>query len=284
MVDHPTRHREGFETVEASQYESLIRNIPGVVYRCLPDADWTMQFISDGILELSGYPASDFIDNSVRSFASIIHPADRDNVDGAVRAALERHQSYDVEYRILHRNGRTRWVQERGQGCYDDPGGQVCLDGAIIDVSLRRLAEDNLLHERERFRQVIANIPGVVYRTLLGETWTLEFVSEGVRELLGVEPADVIGKDMQVYARVVHPDDRELVSQIIINAASQDQSYEVKYRVIGTDGEIHWVFEKGRAQGRDAQGRRYMCGVIFDISRMRAAELELEAVKKSLFS
>jgi len=46
---------------------SLVANIPGAVYRCACDADWTMQWLSDAIETISGYPASDFIDSAVAS-------------------------------------------------------------------------------------------------------------------------------------------------------------------------------------------------------------------------
>src|SRR5829696_1578857 len=56
---------------------SLVANIPGAVYRCACDADWTMQWLSDEIEAISGYPAKEFIESEVRTFASVIHPDDR---------------------------------------------------------------------------------------------------------------------------------------------------------------------------------------------------------------
>ncbi len=268
--------------MNADEYAELINNVPCVVYRCLADSDWTMQFISSGILELSGYPPADFVANRTRSFASIIHADDVKLVDDTIQAALERRQDYDIEYRIVHRDGEVRWVHERGKGSFDGDGNVIHLDGAIIDISLRRVAEDNLLDEREKFHQVIANIPGVVYRTLLGDTWTVDFVSEGVRDLLGVGPEKIIGQDLSVYAQIVHADDRDMVAQIIFDAVRQGQPYEVKYRVLATGQSVRWVIEKGRASGRDERGNRYLWGVIFDISRLRAAEREIEALKKKL--
>jgi hypothetical protein len=75
---------------------SLIRKVTGVVYRCSPDVDWAMEFISDGIAELSGYPASDFIGSAVRTYASVIHPDDRAAVEQTSRrrwAAVSRSPS-----------------------------------------------------------------------------------------------------------------------------------------------------------------------------------------------
>ena len=75
-VSDRTRAEAALEYTE-QRFRSLVANIPGAVYRCACDADWTMQFLSEAIVNISGYPASDFIDNLVRSYASVIHPEDR---------------------------------------------------------------------------------------------------------------------------------------------------------------------------------------------------------------
>ena len=62
---------------------SLVANIPGALYRCECDEHWTMQWLSDEIEEISGYPASDFIGSAVRTFMSVVHPDDREQVQRA---------------------------------------------------------------------------------------------------------------------------------------------------------------------------------------------------------
>ena len=94
---------------------SLVANLPGAVYRCACDEDWTMQWLSGAIEELSGYPASDFIDSAVRTFASVIHPDDREQVERSVMAAVEAGRPFTLEYRIVRPDGGERWVLERGQ-------------------------------------------------------------------------------------------------------------------------------------------------------------------------
>src|SRR5262245_65697636 len=66
--------------VEETKFRTLISNIPGVAYRCADDADYTMEFISDAIAQLSGYHPADFVNNAVRTYGSIIHPEDVDAV------------------------------------------------------------------------------------------------------------------------------------------------------------------------------------------------------------
>ena len=126
---------------------SLVANIPGAVYRCACDEHWTMQWLSDEIEEISGYPAREFIDNAVRTFSSVIHPGDREQVERSVLDAVEAGRPYTLEYRIVRCDGSERWVLERGQA-QEAGDGRRWLDGAIFDITARRAAEQ-ALRERE---------------------------------------------------------------------------------------------------------------------------------------
>jgi PAS domain S-box-containing protein len=92
-----------------------------------------MHFISNQIEQITGYPATDFIDNAEREFASIIHPEDRATVERAVSEAIEHDQPFLIEYRIVHRDGGTRHVWERGRPV-QSADGTAFLDGAIFEI------------------------------------------------------------------------------------------------------------------------------------------------------
>ena len=138
------RVRMGRRTAQLRASEARLRalmaNVPGAIYRCAPDRDWTMELISDEIERISGYPPEDFIDSSVRTFASVIHPDDRQPVERAVYEACEAGRPFVLEYRIQRADGDERWVLERGQLVHGT-NGRRWLDGAIFDISARRQAE-----------------------------------------------------------------------------------------------------------------------------------------------
>ena len=133
-----------------TQFATLVSNVPGVVFRSMIDEDWTEVFISNGIEELTGYPASDFIGSRVRSCASVIHPDDRVLCERATADAIANHTYYVVEYRILHRDGSIRWVYEKTQPVYDDAGKPLYIDGVIFDITDRKAAEAELMRTKER--------------------------------------------------------------------------------------------------------------------------------------
>jgi PAS domain S-box-containing protein len=135
---------------------SLVANIPGAVYRCACDEHWTMQWLSDEIEEISGYPADDFIDSAVRTFTSVIHPDDREQVERSVMDGVNARRPFTLEYRIRRRDGSVRWVLERGQ-LQQAGDGRRWLDGAIFDITARRAAEQ-ALREREIVEAQLAEV------------------------------------------------------------------------------------------------------------------------------
>ena len=126
-----------------------MENIPGITYRCKCDKDWTMLFMSDAVDPLTGYPASDFINNSVRTYESVIHQDDTDYVDKSVNVAVSERRSWDIEYRICHKDGGIRWVHEKGKGIHGEDDGVTYLDGFIIDITERKQAEEALARRTE---------------------------------------------------------------------------------------------------------------------------------------
>jgi PAS domain S-box-containing protein len=132
-----------------ARFRSLVANISGVIYRCGCDREWTMEFISDAIAQISGYPPSDFINNQVRTFASIIYPEDREMVQISIDSAMQEQQPYTIEYRIVRADNSIRWVYEKGQGIRKSNGDILWIDGAIFDITELKLVETKLQQAKE---------------------------------------------------------------------------------------------------------------------------------------
>jgi diguanylate cyclase (GGDEF)-like protein/PAS domain S-box-containing protein len=124
--------------------ESLVANVPGAIYRCAFKSDWEMEYMSDGIEQITGYPASQFIGNQARSYASVIHPADRSPVEEEVEACVARRESFILEYRVLNSDGEVRWVHEQGRAVFGADGEVLYLDGSIFDIGERKRLEAQL--------------------------------------------------------------------------------------------------------------------------------------------
>ena len=136
------------------RFRSLVANIPGAVYRYQYQSNqWQMEFISDAVAEITGYPAADFIDNQVRSFTSLVYPEDLPIVEKAIQKGIKDRHPYIIEYRIQRQgNNSLRWVSDKGQVIFDENGKVRWLDGAIFDITERK-EEEALRQSEARFRQ-----------------------------------------------------------------------------------------------------------------------------------
>jgi len=77
------------------QYRSLVDNLPGTSYRCLYDKEWTMIYMGSDVDNITGYPSSDFINNRVRSYASVTCKDDNNN-DELIARAIEAGEVWDI--------------------------------------------------------------------------------------------------------------------------------------------------------------------------------------------
>jgi PAS domain S-box-containing protein len=103
--------------------ETVMSSLPGLVYRCRNDRDWTLQFVSDGALLLTGYRPSELIGQGAVSYGrQIIHPDDQQAVWERVQKALELKQPFQLAYRIRTKSEEEKWVWEQGCGVFAADG------------------------------------------------------------------------------------------------------------------------------------------------------------------
>ncbi|MDR5885333.1 PAS domain-containing protein [Vreelandella janggokensis] len=138
---------------------SLINNMPGVTYRCLHDEQWTMLYISGQVDRVSGYQAADLIGNQNVCYADLIHPDDAPALEKAVQAAITNNVGWHLEYRIRHRDGSWRWVEERGQSVPGDVAHPVVLEGFIVDIT----REQNTLSQLKKHHDALVLLNDIVF-------------------------------------------------------------------------------------------------------------------------
>lgn len=122
----------------------LIANLPGLAYRCRFDQQWTMEFLSEGCLALTGYPSSALIDNREVAFVDLIHPDDRAYTVAVWEAAYAQNIQAVLEYRIYTADRQERWVYERGVFIEQTADGTPLIEGLIIDITDRKQAEQEI--------------------------------------------------------------------------------------------------------------------------------------------
>ncbi len=144
---------------------TLMSNLPGMAYRCRNDPQWTMEFVSEGCSSLTGYQASELLNNRTIAYGDIIHPDDRQAVYDQVQQALAERRRFQLEYRIRTAQGEERWVWEQGVGVFSGDGELQVLDGFITDITDRRRAEAELQTTNDRLVQRVQERTAELTRT-----------------------------------------------------------------------------------------------------------------------
>lgn len=125
------------------RFRVLAENIPGIIYLCRNDSRYSMMYLNDEVEYLTGFPKEDFLADRV-SFVDLYHPEDAPTIRPQVDEALDKGLPFHLIYRLRHRSGEWRWVEEWGTTVYLNGPKWDFLEGFISDITDRRQAEEAL--------------------------------------------------------------------------------------------------------------------------------------------
>ncbi|HEY9738152.1 MAG TPA: PAS domain S-box protein, partial [Trichocoleus sp.] len=137
---------------------TLLGNLAGMAYRRLCNDDRTLEFVSDGCFELTGYQPRELLHQSGISFGSLVHPEDHAYVGNQLEAARLEKRAFEMIYRILTASGQEKWVLEKGIWVTSDNTEPVAIEGFVTDITDRKRAEQALQAEQEKSERLLLNI------------------------------------------------------------------------------------------------------------------------------
>ncbi|MBF0422308.1 MAG: PAS domain S-box protein [Magnetococcales bacterium] len=265
-------HRETEERLQASEerFRGLVEHFPGMIYRCRMDR--TMLFISDMIETMTGYPASDFIDNRIRSYASIIHADDVEHVEEVILFGVDKKEPFEIEYRIVDAKGKIRWVYEKGQRVTYDNGQPDWLDGAIFDNSARRMAEE----EHAKFQRAVEQSPVSVVMT--DPEGNIQYVNPWFCRITGYSFEEAVGKNPRfLKSGQTDPELHQKLWQTITSG----KVWQGELLNRKKDGTFYWELASISPVYTDPKGPvTHFIGVKEDITARKEVEKALQDARK----
>jgi diguanylate cyclase (GGDEF)-like protein/PAS domain S-box-containing protein len=249
------------------RFRSIVTQVPRAVFRARPDG--AIDFVSDAIDDISGYPAAMFIDAASDRWSDIVSPEDRRGRRRQVKDAVAAGRSYEVEYRIVDAGGIERWVMESGQPVDLDGGRAYWIDGIISDISERKYNE-------MRIEALLAEQGALLDNVVFGVAHVRErrIVSANRRfdELFGYPEGGLVGDAVAALFPNVESYEQELAASAPLLVGGKDYSAELQFR--RRDGSLFW----GMVSGRVLDPERPDAGSIWvyaDVSERRQAEEKL---------
>ncbi|OQX17096.1 MAG: hypothetical protein BWK76_10620 [Desulfobulbaceae bacterium A2] len=144
----------------------------------------------------------------------------------------------------------------------------------IQEMDSVRLAQDALAQSEERFRTLVANIPGIVYRSELLPPWHVHYISDRIEQLTGRPSQDFVLGTVAL-GQLIHSEDLAAVAATVQRQVAARAAFEVEYRIRHVDGRISWVFANGQVICDEHQTPVWLDGVILDISEKKQTEQQL---------
>ncbi|WP_426071333.1 PAS domain S-box protein [Janthinobacterium sp. DSP2-3-3] len=251
------------------QYRTLIRNIPGVSFHCSFAPEWKMIFISDAVFNLTGWMPQDFVEGRVRLF-DLVHPDDRQRVnDTCVQAAGEK-RDFENVYRLIHRDGRERWVRESSGPVLDNDGVVRWIDGVILDITESELRNA----EYEGKVTAISRAMAVIEFDLQG---CILAANQNFLDLVGYQLDDVLGLHHSIFCEpgyVTSPDYIAFWQQL-----AHGQFNTGEYKRIDKDGREVWI-QASYNPIFNTDGKPFkVVKLATDVSERRAMQENLRAAK-----
>jgi len=269
----PIETDERGATETARMLHTLIANIDGIVYRCLVDAQWTMEYVSDGCFEVTGYRPDELLLNNVISFEKLIHPEDRARVRIETEAALSQCKRFEAEYRIIHRSGAERWVWERSTGLYNAEGRVVALEGIIQDISARESTYRALRNAERRYRSIFDNAIEGIFRTSPDGRYL--DANPALARIYGFDsPLNLMNRLSNIGIQLYVDSSRRQTFIETIRREGSVSGFESQVR--RHDGRLIWISENARAV-HDEFGQ-LVCyeGTVEDVTELREYKERIE--------
>jgi two-component system sensor kinase FixL len=271
-------HREQEERLrhQQQQLEVLLGNLPGMAYRCDADEHRRVRFASQGCRELTGYTSGECA-NGLLDWTDLVHTEDRLRVRQEVSRALLEQRSFELQYRIVTRDGEQKWVWDRAGGIYDDNGRVRSIEGFISDATALKESQAALARSEAYSSAIVATAAeGIITLDAHGRIQSFNWAAE---KMFGYKAKEVLGKDVHLLMPEPY---RDRHTEYVDNYVRTGES-----TIIGTGREVLAQRKDGStfpihlaASEIELDGERCFTGMIRDISDQKAAEESIKVAER----
>ncbi len=133
----------------------------------------------------------------IKDFLQRIHPEDRRAIEEGLNSAKFQTKSYEVDYRLVLPDGSIKHIQEAVYPVTNDSGEVVERYGAVMDVTERKQALEELRRRETKYRTLIDLSPGIIWT--VDREGRITFMSRGSKRIYGYEPEELMGRNFQDF-------------------------------------------------------------------------------------
>lgn len=224
-----------------NELSRIVNKSPAIAFSCFIDHERTFNFISDNIRQL-GYDAANILQDK-KSFKNLILPSDYDVIEKSYRnyVIADEGENFITEYRVLTPMGNQRWIQERSWLVKSEEGKPVSMEGVLVDVSVKKFAEEALLASKEHFRLIFEQAP--IGMAIINKDGSFSKVNQAFLKLSGYDEHDFHNLNA---GELLHVEEVSSGRETDENIFKKDGfGYKEERRLITKNKEILYTIEQG---------------------------------------
>lgn len=254
------------------KFETLIDSLRGIVYRCKNDKDWTMEYISKGCEQITGYNAASFLDGTLH-FSDIIFKEDQEQVWNNTQDKINNKKPFTLNYRIRDKKDNVKYMQEIGQGVFDNNGNLEAIEGFISDVTSQKNTEATLKASEAKIKALLEAIPDMMFIQDYNGKY-LDFYAP-LKQKLFTTPEAIIGKNM---IDVLPPKTYKKIKKAQEKTIANKQMHLIKYKIKTKEKTNHYEARIVLLNNHS------ILSIVRDISEAKAQEALLKIKDNALSS
>jgi len=239
-------------------------------------ADGEIVHVNEAARRYTGYPYDRIVGVKIYD----LHPEENVHTWKARWQELKEKKRVIFEKWQPHHDGK--WLRIKVTQNLIDVDGTEYTVSLVEDKTREYEMQQKIRDSERRLTTLMSNLPGMAYRCLDDENWTMQFISQGCEKLTGCQAKDLIHNQAMTYNQLIYEDDREYVKETVRKQVDRNEHFELQYRIQLPSGELRWVWERGTTVPCDESDCQFIEGFITDITQIKNAEQALVEKEKAL--
>lgn len=270
-----TERKRMYDELKKSQYFLEKATEAGSIgyWTSEPDPENGKLTWSKGVFNIFQIDEGDFNQKN-STLIQIVHPDDRKRVLDMARIAIEGIGAYNIDHRIVLKDGRVKWVNQRAQILRNEKNEAQLLVGVVQDINDRKIIEEVLREYNDRYEILSKATNDVIW------DWDIEqdkvVYNDSMRTVLGYD--DTSRKSTSAWwAERIHPQDHDrIMAELNEVFAAHLPKWDFKYRYISGAGDYRHIQDRAYVV-YDATGKpKRMIGSMQDVTELTEYRLSLE--------
>ena len=245
------------------RYRGIVADTPVLICRFLPGGEIT--FVNKACCDYFDKTSEELVGST---FLSLIAEADRETVTANISALTVESPTQSHEHRVIAPGGDIRWQRWTNRALFDAQGKIVAYQSVGEDITDRVRTKEALRESESKYKTLIHNIPGMLYRA--HSDWSVEVIS-GSEVICDYTEKEFNSRE-QNWLSIIHHDDRERVFEEGFELTQVQKDLVQIYRIITKSGDIRWVEDRKTSFFSEEGEFKGIDGIVFSITERKQSE------------